>query len=132
MRRFFSYAKKRQGIALIEIVVTIGLITIALFGYFAALKTVILTRTVKHQALAQQVAIKKIEELKALPFVSLPATGAFTDSALSVLSQAQGILTVADYGGSTAIKEITVSITWLESNGSKSVELKTLLTSGGI
>lgn len=109
-----------------------GLIAITLFCYFAVLKTVTLTRFAKHQALAYQVAIKKIEELKSVPFASLPASGPFTDSALSALPQAQANLTVANHGGSAGIKEITVTISWQENGVTKNVEVKTMLTGGGI
>lgn len=124
--------KNKQGFTLIELVVALGLIAVTLFGYFAVLKTVTLTRFAKHQALAYQVAIKKVEELKAVPFGSLPVSGSFTDSALAALPQVQANLTVADYGGSAGIKEITVTISWQESAGAKNVQVKTILTSGGI
>jgi prepilin-type N-terminal cleavage/methylation domain-containing protein len=124
--------QKQNGFTLVELIVGLGIIAAALFSYFAVLKTVTLTRFAKHQALAYQVAVKKIEELKTLPFASLPAGGPFSESALSALPQAQANLTVADYGGSASIKEITVTVGWQESAGGKSVELKTLLTGGGI
>lgn len=120
------------GFTLVELIVTIGLIVIALFSYFAALKTITLTRFAQHQALSYQVALKKVEELKSLPFSSLPSSGPFTDSALSVLSQPQANLTINDYNGSAQLKEITVTISWQETNKTKTVELKTLLTEGGI
>ncbi|MEK7508433.1 MAG: prepilin-type N-terminal cleavage/methylation domain-containing protein [Patescibacteria group bacterium] len=124
--------KNNQGFTLIELVVALGLMAIALFGYFAVLKTVTLTRFAKHQALAYQVAIKKIEELKAVPFGSLPVSGSFIDSALSALPQVQANLTVANHGGSAGIKEITATISWQENGITKNVEVKTMLTSGGI
>lgn len=121
-----------MGTALIEIVVTIGFIVIALFGYFAALRTVFLTRVIKRQSLAQQVAIKKMEELKVTPFASLPVSGPFTDPALVALPEAQGFLTLADYDGNAALKEATVIVTWQEGGDLKKAELKTLITPGGI
>ena len=124
--------KSRRGFTLVELVVALGLIAITLFCYFAVLKTVTLTRFAKHQALAYQVAVKKIEELKAVPFGSLPVTGSFTDSALTALPQAQANLTVTDHGGSASVKEITVTISWQESVGAKNIQLKTMLTNGGI
>ena len=124
--------KNNQGFTLIDVVVALGLIAITLFCYFAVLKTVTLTRFSKHQALAYQVAIKKIEELKAVPFASLPTSGPFTDSALTALLQAQANLTVANHGGSASIKEITATISWQENGVTKNVEVKTMLTNGGI
>lgn len=124
--------RTNKGFSLVEVVVTFGLIVVALFSYFAVLKTVTLSRFAKHQALVYAVAAKKIEELKSLPFSSLPASGAFIDSALSSLSGAQANLTINNYGGSANIKEATVSISWPDLGGVKNVEIKTLLTEGGI
>lgn len=124
--------KNNRGFTLIELVITIGLMVVALFSYFVVLQTVASTRFLKHQTLSYQVALKKVEELKSLPFSSLPSTGPFTDSALSVLSQPQANLTISNYGGSAQLKEITVTISWQEMNKTKTVELKTLLTEGGV
>ena len=119
------------GFSLVEVVVTFGLIAVALFSYFAVLKTVTLTRFAQHQALAYAVAAKKIEELKTLPFASLPPSGAFTDSALSPLTNAQANLTITNYNDSADIKDVTVSISWQDAGGVKNVDIKTLLTEGG-
>lgn len=124
--------KNNQGFTLIELVVTIGLMAVTLFSYFVVLQTIAANRFLQHQTLAYQVALKKVEELKSLPFASLPAGGSFTDSALSVLSQPQASLTISDYGGSAQLKEATVIISWREMAQTKQVEIKTLLTEGGI
>lgn len=121
-----------SGLSLVEIIVTIGLIAVTLLSYFLVLKTTALTRLSQRQTLAYQIALKKAEELKSLPLSALPASGSFSDVALSVLPQASANLIIGNYEGSTQIKEVEITITWQEASGQKEAKIKTLLTEGGI
>lgn len=121
-----------SGLSLVEIIVTIGLIAMTLLSYFMVLKTTALTRLSQRQTLAYQIALKKVEELKSLPLSALPASGFFSDTALSALPQASANLIIGDYAGSTQIKEVEIIIIWQEANGQKEVKINTLLTEGGI
>jgi len=129
---FKPEAVKPAGFSLIEIVISLALIAVTLIGYYAALRTITLTRQSKHQSLAVQLATKKIEELKATAFSSLPSGGVIDDPLLLSLPSATSTFSLADYSGSNQIKKVTVTIKWQEPNGQKTVEFTSLLIANGL
>jgi phosphoglycolate phosphatase-like HAD superfamily hydrolase len=66
------------------------------------------TKKLRHENLAYHVANKKMEELRATAFDSLPASGSISDAMLLQIPSGSGSFTTADHAGFTGLKEITV------------------------
>lgn len=124
--------KSKTGFTLIELVVALGVTVIGLMLFAVVVSTIPLTRTSRNQNLAYHIAAKKIEELRNTPFASMPASGTFSDPGLSDLNGSTAALTVSDYQSSADIKEVRVSVSWLQEDDQKSIELETLIYDGGV
>ncbi|HEV8601351.1 MAG TPA: prepilin-type N-terminal cleavage/methylation domain-containing protein [Patescibacteria group bacterium] len=127
----FSIKKPQQGISLIEVIVSMFVVAAIFILYISALNTVATTRKLKYEDLAYHVANKKMEELRATSFASLPASGSISDSMLNQIPSGVGSFTVANYSGYAGLKEITVTVTWTDPVA-KQVQLKTVAGAGGI
>lgn len=125
--------REQIGFSLVEVIIAMGLILVTVMIFGVALSALPLTKTARNSNIAYHVAAKKIEEIRNLPFGSLPASGSFTDSAMSQMpSGATASLTVQNYSGSSQIKQITATISWTENGNGKSTTLDTLVASGGL
>src|SRR3989344_2070742 len=121
----------QKGMSLIEVVISMGIL-LALFAlYTAALNTMTGTKYLRFENLAYHVANKKMEELRGTAFMSLPSSGTVADAQLAQIPSGAGNFTVADYALYSGMKEITVTVTWIENSLAKQVQLKTLAGSGG-
>ena len=120
------------GFTLVELIVGLALTLAALMLFSSVVSTIPLTKTARNQNIAYHIASKKIEELRNTAFASLPASGNFSDSGLSDLASSTASLLVSDYQGSEDIKEIKVTITWLQEAENKSAAVETLIYNGGI
>jgi len=135
MRRF---NKKNRGVSLVELIVAIGVISIAILSlYYAILYGIKVNNQAKHLTLSYEIASKEMETVRSTPFANLAnqTNGNFySDSSadLAKLSGGQGKLTIRDYNGSSSIKEIIVTVNWNENGNAKTTILNTLATSGGI
>lgn len=128
--------KKNQkcgtGFSLIEVIIALAVLLLAISIFGVALSTTPLTKTSKNQNLAYHIAAKKIEDLRNTQFASLPPSGAFSDPALLNLPLASANLTISNYGGSSQIKQTTVTVSWNEGGTPRSVILETLISQGGL
>lgn len=122
---------KQQGLSLIEVVISMAMIVVLFVLYMAAQNTVVHTKKLRYENLAYHAANKKMEELRATAFTSLPSSGTVSDSMLSQIPSGAGSFTVADHAGYSGLKEIVVTVTWNDGIA-KSVVLRTLAGSGGI
>lgn len=114
-----------------EVVISMAMILVLFILYIAAQNTTIHTRKLRYENLAYHAANKKMEELRATAFNSLPVSGAISDSMLGQIPSGAGSFTVNDYAGFSGLKEVIVTVTWNDGI-SKQVVLKTLAGSGGI
>ena len=73
-----------------------------------------------------------MENLRETPFGSLPPSGPLTDSDLTRLPGGSASLVISDYLASNVIKDALVTVSWSESGVVKKVELRTLISQGGI
>lgn len=73
-----------------------------------------------------------MENLRNTAFGSLPPSGPLADSDLSRLPGGSASLSISDYGSSSLIKDLIVTISWEESGVTKDVTLQTLISQGGI
>lgn len=121
----------RKGFSLIELLVTLAVISIAILAiYEVFLFTLKTTRQARNVTYAYQAAEEEREIIKNTAFSSLvnQSGGSFLDQtqSLSRLPDGQGQLTIEDYNGDSKVKKILVRVLWLESNGTKEYTLTTL------
>lgn len=121
----------QSGMSLIEVIISMGMLAVLLILYAGALNIVAHTKKLKYENLAYHVASKQMEELRATPFASLPASGSISDAMLSQIPSGNGTFTTADYASYSGMKEITVTVTWNDGK-SKQFQLKTLASAEGI
>lgn len=121
----------RRAFTLIEILITIFIIALALLLYQGALSAVFLGRNAGDQEIALRIATRKLEEVRALGYASIPADGPFSDAQLASLRNATTALSSTDVSLKT--KEVTITILWQEPHASASstVTLATRITQIG-
>lgn len=116
---------------MIEIIVSIFIMSVALILLQAVIQSGVLVRTSKNQGIALTIVHNKLEELRAGGYAALPPSGTFSDTLLSTLPLATTTLTIADYNAKT--KQATVSVIWRDpgTSASSTVSLSTLITQIG-
>lgn len=120
----------KKGFSLIEILVTIGILSLMIVVYQAVLGNVYLTRSVQDKDVALKIATYKIEELRALGYSSLPGSGSFSDTLLTSLPSGTASMTITDYNAK--VKQVVVTVGWTPQNSTaRSVSLTTLVTDTG-
>jgi len=120
------------GFSIIEVIISVFIIGVMLVVYGRLNDTVSVNQEVEHQEVALRIARNQIEVLRAVPYNSLPATGAFTDPMLAQLPQ--GSAGVSNTAFNDGIKNITVTVSWtdISDSTSRSVSLATLISQGGL
>lgn len=120
----------KRGFTLIEVLIALGILAAAVLICQAIISSTTLARTVKNKDLALKIANHKMEELRALGYANLPASGIFSDPLLSSLPNPSAAIEVSDYN--SELKQVVVNVAWTELSGvSPEVELTTLLTKTG-
>lgn len=121
-----------RGFSLIEVTVSIFIMSVMLLMLQSIIRSNVLVQTSKNQSIALSIARNKIESLRIGGYAALPASGSFSDSLLSTLPlAATTTLTVTAYNART--KLVSTSVLWRDrgSTSSSTVSLSTLLTETG-
>lgn len=130
--------EKESGFSLIEsllVVVVIGLIVILVASIPNSL--MLITQS-KHMSLAREIAAKQIEDKRIINYVNLVNDNSpVSDPRLTALPQGNGMVTVEDCNPAICtngehIKQITVSLNWLDNSKTQNLTLKTMIGEGGI
>ncbi len=125
-------AGNQKGFGLIEVIVTLFLITVTLLLFQATANSIILNKYSRYREIALRIADQKLQDLRTTPYAELPSTGSFADPQLSSLPNGQAAITVADLN--TRLKDVTVTVTWNNPNGSgtQRIRLQTYIDQGGL
>jgi prepilin-type N-terminal cleavage/methylation domain-containing protein len=120
-----------RGFSLIEVVVAIAIVGVVSILPQAILGALPLARIAKHQDLALTIAEHKLEQVRALGYAVLPASGPFTNSLQSDFASSSATLAVNVYNAKT--KWVNVTVFWNEPNipTTFSVSLDTLIAEVG-
>ena len=120
-----------RGFSLIEIVVSLFIISVLLLLLLAVTRGAVLVRASSSQGVALSIVRNELESLRAGGYEALPTSGTFPNALVDALPQATTTLTVSDYN--TKTKQVTVAVVWLEagSTASSTVSLSTLITQTG-
>lgn len=121
-----------RGFSLVEVTVSILIMSVMLLLLQAVVRSSVLVRTSKNQGIALSIANNKLESLRAGGYAALPLSGSFSDNLLSTLPPAATTtLAVSAYNAKT--KQVSVSVVWRDSGSaaSSTVSLSTLITETG-
>ena len=133
--RVTCHFKVKHGFTLIEILISLLLILAIIVVLFATSGTFMSSRKSNLQGFAAKIASCEIEQLRKTAFASLPASGAIgapCNSDLAKLPQAAAERTVSDYQTDSDIKQIIISVTWVENNASQEIKMDTLISKDGL
>src|SRR5438874_2431639 len=106
----FKIYNFQSGMSLMEVIVTMFLLSVLLAFYIAALNTVTITKKLTYEDLAYHAANKQMEILRNTAFASLPTSGTITDSQLTRIPSGSGSFTISNYPGYSGEKEIVVTV----------------------
>ncbi|MGC8834193.1 MAG: type IV pilus modification PilV family protein [Armatimonadota bacterium] len=133
MRRTLIY--KRGGFTLVDVLFGIVITAVGLMAlsYLLALPTT-LNRDSHYNMLAYRAARQQIELIRQQYRNSLPPTvtdAVFTNNSIAALPNGSGRMSIANYGGSPNIRQISATVTWTDPaapQGVRSITVTTLLT----
>lgn len=127
-----------KGISLIEsllAIVTVSLIVFLMANIPNALG--LITKS-KHASLAREIAIKQIEDERAINYANLVNDSSpINDARIGLLPSGSGTITITDCNPTICtngehIKQITVAVNWKDNNRTQNLTLNTMIGEGGI
>ncbi len=121
----------QAGYSIVEVLITLFIISAILLLYESALQSVALSENTKNQEIALRIAKNKLESLRGAGYDALPASGTFTDTSMSTIPSGAGSISVVDYN--TKLREVDVTVTWRRKGAStdSSIVLTTLVSKIG-
>lgn len=138
MRRKLSGYNSEQGVSLVEIVmviVALGFLILLIANLPSSFNLISRSR---HQSLAKDVALRKIDSLRKQGYSNLvDGVNTFVDNDLVTLSSPSASYVISDCvapvcTNAELAKQISVVVNWNESGDNKKVELSTIVSSGGL
>ena len=127
-----------QGFSLVElllVIVTIGFLVVLIAGIPNSLNLVGKSR---HQSLAREIAVKQIEDKRAMQYDNLVnGTTNIADSRIGLLTDGSGTILLEDCSiqvctSGESAKKITVTVSWKDSGKTQTLILYTLVAKGGL
>ncbi|MDD5416006.1 MAG: prepilin-type N-terminal cleavage/methylation domain-containing protein [Candidatus Daviesbacteria bacterium] len=135
---FLTKMKSESGFSLIESLLVVVVVGLLVFLLASIPNSLILITKSKHVSLAREIAVKQIEDKRTINYANLVTDNSpISDSRLAALPQGSGTVTVGDCDPTICtngeqIKEITVSLNWLDNNKTQTLTLKAMIGEGGI
>lgn len=118
-----------RGYSLVEVTVAIAIIALLVTATGMLLQRLpVISREVRDQDVALRIARDELEVLRALGYVSLPASGSFGNALLVNLASSSAAVAVTDYNEKT--KEVVATVSWRGALGMRTLSLTTLITEG--
>jgi prepilin-type N-terminal cleavage/methylation domain-containing protein len=119
-----------RGFTLLEILISLGIITAMLLMLGALVKVSSLQALAQAEELALTIATDTLENLRVGGYASLPASGALVNPSLALLYEGSGTMTITTYDAKT--KKVEVVVLWTTKGGeSRSMTLSTLIAETG-
>jgi prepilin-type N-terminal cleavage/methylation domain-containing protein len=135
--------KNNKGFSLLEMIFVIVIAGAIILVIANIPNSIGLIGKSKHETIAKDIAIQKIEELRSITYTNLPlGPQTIVDTRISQLPGGSGsfnvencpveICTTDTESNFTKTKKVTVTLTWREPQEQKSVEITTLISEGGL
>lgn len=127
-----------KGFSLIESLLVVVIIGSIVFLIANIPNAMMLIGKSRHASLAREIAVKQIEDKRALSYENLANDNSpISDSRLSLLPSSSGTVVVEDCDEQICtngehIKQVTAEVSWLDNNKPQKVNLKTMIGEGGI
>lgn len=127
-----------RGVSLIESLLVVIVISSIVFLIANIPNALTLIGKSRHLSLAREIAVKQIEDKRTISYANLADDNSpVNDSQLSLLPQGSGTIAVADCNPDICangehVKEMTVTVNWLDNNKAQTITLKTMIGEGGI
>ncbi len=127
-----------SGVSLLEsllVVVVVGMIIVLMANIPNALGLISKSR---HLSLAREIASKQIEDKRATNYVNLVNDSVpIVDSRINLLPKGTGVVLVEDCNPAICsngehLKQITVTVNWIDNNKNQKVVIKTFIAEGGL
>lgn len=127
-----------KGVSLVEsllVVVAVSAIVFLLANIPNALGLITKSR---HESLAREIAVKQIEDKRAINYINLVNdTSVIVDSRISLLPSGNGTVTIADCSPTICtngehIKQVSIVIFWKDNNKDQTLTVETMIGEGGI
>lgn len=124
--------QNKKGSTLIEVLVSITVLAVTFVIFQATINAVFLNRESQHRELALRAAKTELDNVRSVPFASIPTSSSFSNSLLNSLPENAAIRTVTTINSTT--KQIDVVVSWREptAKNTSTVNLTTLITQGGL
>lgn len=130
--------KNERGVSLVETLLVVVVLGLVVFLLASLPNAIMLIGKSKHLSLAREIAVKQIEDKRAQSYINLVNDSLpVNDARLGLLPNGSGTITVSDCNpavctNNESVKEVVVTINWLDNNKTQTVTLKTLIGEGGI
>lgn len=119
-----------MGFTLVEMLVALFIMSVTIVFVTIVIGTIKGTRDVTHENVAFRIADSKLDELRALGYATLPASGPFSVPELGNLPQGVASTSITDWNAKT--KQIVAGVSWQGVDGLMHfVSLTTLITESG-
>lgn len=131
-------SRNEKGVSLIEsllVVVIISVIVLLMANLPSAMG---LIQKSKHLSLAREIAAKQLEDKRSINYANLVNdTTAVSDFRVSLLPQGAGEVLIEDCAAtictnSENIKQVKVTVSWVDNNKTQTVSLDTFIGEGGL
>lgn len=133
-----AYRQNQLGISLVESLLVVMVIGSTVFLIANIPNALLLSSKSRHMSLAREIAVKQIEDKRAVSFINLANDSSpISDARLGLLPGGSGILLIEDCpedicSNNEAVKEVTAAVSWTDNNKPQAVTIKTLIGEGGI
>ncbi len=127
-----------RGVSLIESLLVVVVLGSIIFLIASLPNAVMLISKSKHMSLAREIAVKQVEDKRALSFDNLVNDNSpVSDPRLSLLPEGSGSIEVLDCDpaictNGESVKQVLVTVSWEDNNKPQVVTLKTMVGEGGI
>lgn len=134
----FKIKNCQRGMSMVEIVLVIGVVIFIFLLINSLPGSISIIGRSKHTSIAKDVASKEIEYLRQQTYANLSVgSGTFTDANLQNLPNSSATYDIENCPaiictGGEKVKQVSVTVSWLESGNTKQVKLNTLVAQGGV
>jgi prepilin-type N-terminal cleavage/methylation domain-containing protein len=132
-------AEKQDGFSLVELVIAVSLVGVIVMIVGNIPNAIRLVTSSQSESLVRQIAAKKIEDVRAAGYESLPEQGTtnITDSRLGQLNNSAAFMVVDECPATICtadeeVRQVTLTISWSEEGEPKTYQIVTLIGEDGL
>ncbi|MBI2196749.1 hypothetical protein HYU45_04045 [Candidatus Daviesbacteria bacterium] len=130
--------KNEGGVSLIESLLVIAVLGSVVFLLASLPNALMLIGKSKHMSLAREIALKQIEDKRAISYSNLVLDNSpISDNRLGLLPGGSGTVEVVDCDplictNGENVKQVRATVNWQDNNKPQTITIKTMIGEGGI